>query len=149
MRLAGVLRCGRPTRGVRLAVCEWRPRWARIAGVSRTIVIVDDNAGFRAAARRLLEDEGYRVVAEAADGVSGVRTVLDAGPEVALVDVQLPDIDGFEVARRIGETAAPPAIVLVSSRDRADFGSLVEQSCARGFVSKAELSAGALEPLLA
>jgi DNA-binding NarL/FixJ family response regulator len=117
-------------------------------GVGRTIVIVDDNAGFRASARRVLEDEGYRVLAEAADGSSGLRAALEAHPEVALIDVQLPDIDGFEVARRLREAEAPAAVVLTSSRDAADFGPLIAASGARGFVPKGELSAGALESLL-
>jgi DNA-binding NarL/FixJ family response regulator len=116
--------------------------------VGRTIVIVDDNAGFRASARRVLEDQGYRVLAEAADGSSGLRAALDADPEVALIDVQLPDIDGFEVARRLREARAPAAVVLTSSRDAVDFGPLIAASGARGFVPKGGLSAGALESLL-
>lgn len=111
-------------------------------------MIVDDNPGFRASARRVLEDEGYRVLAEAGDGESGVALVLDLVPDIAIVDIQLPGIDGFEVTRRIGEAAAAPAVVLTSSRDRSDFGSLVEGSLARGFVPKSRLSAGAVEALM-
>jgi DNA-binding NarL/FixJ family response regulator len=116
--------------------------------MERTVLIVDDHDGFRASARRVLEADGYRVIAEAADGSSGVAAASVSRPDLALVDVQLPDFDGFEVTRRLRESGEAPDIVLISSRDRADFGSLVEASGARGFVSKADLSAAALEALL-
>ena len=116
--------------------------------MKRTVLIVDDHDGFRASARRVLEADGYRVVAEAADGSSGVSAAAESRPDLALVDVQLPDFDGFEVTRRLRESEGAPEIVLISSRDGADFGSLVETSGARGFVSKADLSAAALEALL-
>jgi len=116
--------------------------------MERTVLIVDDHDGFRASARRVLEADGYRVIAEAADGSSGVAAAAVSRPDLALVDVQLPDFDGFEVTRRLRESGEAPDIVLISSRDRADFGSLVEASGARGFVSKADLSAAALEALL-
>jgi CheY-like chemotaxis protein len=126
-------------------------RWSRIRDnppMSKSILIIDDNAGFRASARRALEEEGYLVLAEAADGGAGIETALEMRPDIAIVDIQLPGIDGFEVARQISQAASPPAIVLVSSRDRADFGSLVEDSPARGFVAKAELSSKALAELI-
>ena len=116
--------------------------------MKRTVLIVDDHEGFRASARRVLESEGYSVIAEAADGNSGVMAAAEARPDLALVDVQLPDFDGFEVTRRLRESAEGPDIVLISSHDRSDFGSLVESSGARGFVSKSDLSAAALEALL-
>jgi DNA-binding NarL/FixJ family response regulator len=116
--------------------------------MSRTVLIVDDHEGFRASARRVLEAGGYSVIAEAADGSSGVTAAAESRPDLALVDVQLPDFDGFEVTRRLVEAGDAPAIVLISSHERADFGSLVENSGARGFVSKSDLSAAALEALL-
>jgi DNA-binding NarL/FixJ family response regulator len=116
--------------------------------VKRTVLIVDDHAGFRASARRVLEAAGYAVVAEAADGMSGVSAAAETQPDVALVDVQLPDFDGFEVTRRLRESGEPPEIVLISSHERDDLGSLVDASGARGFVSKADLSASSLEALL-
>jgi DNA-binding NarL/FixJ family response regulator len=116
--------------------------------MSRTVLIVDDHAGFRASARRVLEASGYSVIAEAADGSSGVTAAAESRPDLALVDIQLPDFDGFEVTRRLRESASAPVVVLISSHERADFGSLVENSGARGFVSKGDLSAAALEELL-
>jgi DNA-binding NarL/FixJ family response regulator len=114
----------------------------------RRTVLIDDNNRFRATARRVLEAAGYEVVAEAADGESGVVAVREAKPDLALIDVQLPDIDGFEVTRRLVESGSSSAIVLISSRDRSDFGNLVDASGARGFVPKAELSAESLAALL-
>lgn len=116
--------------------------------MKRTVLIVDDHAGFRASARRVLESEGYSVIAEAEDGTSGVTAAAESRPDVALVDVQLPDFDGFEVTKRLLDAGAAPQIVLISSRERSDFGSLIDTSGAEGFVSKADLSGAALEALL-
>jgi DNA-binding NarL/FixJ family response regulator len=116
--------------------------------VPRTVLIVDDHPSFRATARTLLEAEGFSVVDEAADGREAVAKTKELCPDVVLLDVQLPDIDGFEVARRLAENGCSPAIVLVSSRDAVDFGELVEASGARGFVPKGELTGAALRALL-
>jgi DNA-binding NarL/FixJ family response regulator len=113
-----------------------------------TVLIVDDHSGFRGCARRLLEREGYRVVGEAADGESAISAARALRPHLALVDVYLPDIDGFEVASRLAALEGAPAIVLISSRDRAELGRLVPDSQARGFVPKDELSRAAIEELL-
>ena len=116
--------------------------------MKRTVLIVDDHAGFRASARRVLEASGYSVIDEAEDGSSGLTAAAESQPDLALVDVQLPDFDGFEVTRRLRESGEAPEVVLISSHELADLGSLVESSGARGFVSKANLSAAALEELL-
>jgi DNA-binding NarL/FixJ family response regulator len=116
--------------------------------VGRTILIVDDHPSFRWMARALLEAEGFEVVGEAADGASAIETAKALHPDVILVDVQLPDIDGFEVAAALTNNGSAPAIVMTSSRDACDFGSLVERSGARGFIPKAELSAEAVSALL-
>ena len=115
------------------------------------VLIVDDHPGFRATARALLEVEGYEVVGEAENGVQALRLAKELEPDLVLLDVQLPDFDGFEVASRLtaAATGKTPKIVLTSSRDASDFGPLVAQSGARGFVAKAELSGGALARLTA
>jgi DNA-binding NarL/FixJ family response regulator len=114
-----------------------------------TILIVDDHPSFRSTARVLLQAEGFEVVGEAEDGDSAVRAAQELRPDVVLLDVQLPDFDGFEVARRLATTnGGSPVVILTSSRDAADFGPLVEDSGARGFVPKAELSGAALSALL-
>jgi DNA-binding NarL/FixJ family response regulator len=113
-----------------------------------TVLIVDDHPSFRASARVLLEAEGFDVVGEAADGASGLAEAGRLRPEVVLLDVQLPDTDGFEVAGRLTNGGGGPAVILVSSRDSSDFGPLVTRSGARGFVPKAELSGERIQELL-
>jgi DNA-binding NarL/FixJ family response regulator len=113
-----------------------------------SVLIVDDHPEFRAQARALLVAAGYRVVGEAADGESGVRVARDSRPDVMLLDVQLPDITGFEVARRVRGAPDPPLIVLISTRDAADYGSRIRGSGATGFIPKAELSATTLDLVL-
>ena len=114
-----------------------------------TILIVDDHPSFRAVARIVLETDGFAVVGTASDGESGVAAALRLAPEVVLLDVELPDIDGFEVAARLRDAGSPAAIVLASSRDGTDFGSLVAESGARGFLTKADLTGDAIRALVA
>ena len=113
-----------------------------------TVVIIDDHPSFRASARAILEAEGFEVVGEAADGSSGIAAARMLAPDVILLDVQLPDMDGFAVCRELGLNGGPPAVVLVSSRDASDYGELIEQSGARGFIPKSKLSAAAFTALL-
>ena len=115
----------------------------------QTVLIVDDHAGFRGFARRLLEAGGYTVVGEAADGASALAAVEQLRPELVLLDVMLPDIDGFAVAERLAEDGAQPVVVLTSSREPADFGRRLERTSARGFIHKDELSGPALARLTA
>jgi DNA-binding NarL/FixJ family response regulator len=116
--------------------------------VDCTVLIVDDHPSFRASARVLLESEGFNVVGEAVDGASAVTEAFRLRPQLVLLDVQLPDIDGFDVAARITAQPGSPAVILVSSRDSSDFGPLVSRSGARGFVPKAELSGERVQELL-
>ena len=113
-----------------------------------TVLIVDDHPSFRASARALLEAEGFDVVGEAPDGGSAIEAVDALRPDVLLLDVQLPDIDGFEVCRRVTATGKSLDVVLVSSRDVSDFGQLVATSGARGFIAKGDLSGEAIRSLI-
>jgi DNA-binding NarL/FixJ family response regulator len=113
-----------------------------------TVLVVDDHSGFRACACRLLEQEGYCVVGEAADGASAVSCARELRPQLALVDVYLPDIDGFELAARLARLDGAPAIVLTSSHDREALEPLVAGSGARGFVPKDKLSREAIQEVL-
>ncbi|HST17578.1 MAG TPA: response regulator transcription factor [Gaiellaceae bacterium] len=113
-----------------------------------TVLIVDDHASFRASARALLAAEGFEVVGEAEDGEIAVDEIARLRPDVVLLDIQLPGIDGFEVANRVAANGARPDIILTSSRDAGDYGDLVTQSPARGFVPKDELSGAAIAALL-
>ncbi len=119
------------------------------SGAVPTLLIVDDHPTFRETARALLEAEGFDVVGEAADGESALAEAARLRPEVVLLDVQLPDIDGFEVMARLAAAGHPPEVVLTSSRDAADFGTLVEDCGACGFVAKHELSGRSISALLA
>jgi DNA-binding NarL/FixJ family response regulator len=113
-----------------------------------TVLIVDDHGTFRATARILLEAEGFNVVGEAEDGASALIEASRLQPDLVLLDVQLPDTDGFHVAEKIAGYPDPPAVILVSSHDSSDFGSLISSSTARGFVPKAELCGDRVSALL-
>jgi DNA-binding NarL/FixJ family response regulator len=113
-----------------------------------SVLIVDDHPSFRATARAVLEAEGFDVVGEATDGVSALEAARVLRPGLVLLDVQLPDADGFTIAAQLTRGGDGPVVVLTSSRDAADFGPLIVQSGARGFVPKAELSGAALAALL-
>ena len=113
----------------------------------QTVLIVDDHARFRGFARRLLEADGFEVVGEAGDGASALAAVEALRPQLVLLDVLLPDTDGFEVAERIVERGTATLVVLTSSRDAADFGARLDRSRAHGFIHKDDLSAAALARL--
>jgi DNA-binding NarL/FixJ family response regulator len=108
--------------------------------VTPRVVIVDDHAPFRSLARRLLVAGGFQVVGEAADGAGALVAVRDLAPDVVLLDVQLPDTDGFAVAEALAREPHAPVVVLVSSRALLDYGHRVDASTARGFIAKADLS---------
>ena len=112
------------------------------------IVIVDDDASFLATVRLLLEAEGFVVVGQALNGLDGVAAVLELEPDIVLVDVNLPDIDGFEVVERLADGERAPPVVLTSIRSASDFGDLVQRSRARAFITKAEMSGEALAQVL-
>jgi DNA-binding NarL/FixJ family response regulator len=116
--------------------------------VAKRVLIVDDHASFRSSARLLLEAEGYDVVGEAETGTEGLAAANRLKPDVILLDVQLPDIDGFDVAARLATGENQPRVVITSSRDASDFGPLIQRSGALGFVPKNELSGEALAALL-
>jgi DNA-binding NarL/FixJ family response regulator len=117
-------------------------------GIMTTILIVDDHAAFRAQARALLESEGLEIVGEAADGHSALDAVRRLDPEIVLLDVGLPDIDGFTVAEALASTLRPPRVVLISSRDLATYAARVASTPVEGFIQKDNLSATALVGVL-
>jgi DNA-binding NarL/FixJ family response regulator len=104
------------------------------------VLIVDDHAPFRSVARRLLVVAGFQVVGEAADGAEALDAVQALTPDVVLLDIQLPGVDGFAVAETLAGRDRAPIVVLVSSRARLDYGNRVDESCAHGFIAKADLS---------
>jgi CheY-like chemotaxis protein len=113
----------------------------------KTVLVVDDYQPFRESARGLLESGDFQVVGEAADGADAVQLTDELRPDVVLLDVHMPDLDGFEVARRLAELDVPPTVVLTSSRE--DYGALVPASAAHAFIRKDALSAESLAAALA
>lgn len=114
------------------------------------MLLVDDHPAFRATARLLLESAGWEVTGEAEDVAGALAAIERLRPDAVLLDVQLPDGEGFDVLAALASRTAPgPAVVLVSSRDRCDYGDRIEASGARGFIAKAELTGAALDEVLA
>jgi DNA-binding NarL/FixJ family response regulator len=113
-----------------------------------TVVIVDDHEVFRTSARALLESEGFVVVGEAATGAAALEAVAAFRPEIVLLDIQLPDIDGLAVAESLALASPAPAVVLISSREAASYGPRLAESSAHGFIAKSVLSGEAIASLV-
>jgi DNA-binding NarL/FixJ family response regulator len=113
-----------------------------------TVLIVDDHPTFRSFARDLLESEGFEVIGEAEDGASAIELVTSVRSDLVLLDVQLPDLSGFEVLERLRAEGVLTRVVLTSSRDASSYGDRVDSSGALGFIPKADLSGDALRLLL-
>jgi DNA-binding NarL/FixJ family response regulator len=115
---------------------------------ARRVLVVDDHPSFRRCARALLTAEGFEVVGEAENGAAALALAGELAPDLVVLDIQLPDLDGIEVTARLLEREPGLPIVLVSSRDRDAYGTRIEASGARGFIAKADLSGAALQRLL-
>ncbi|MBA2381869.1 MAG: response regulator transcription factor [Chloroflexi bacterium] len=113
-----------------------------------TVLMVDDHAGFRIRARVFLEAEGYQVVGEASSGSDAIVAAERLRPDLAIIDIGLPDLDGFAVASRLRAAGLARWIVLVSGRDREDYGARLDTSDADAFIPKADLSAQRLAGVL-
>jgi DNA-binding NarL/FixJ family response regulator len=116
--------------------------------VASTVLIVDDHPSFRSVARVLLEAEGYEIVGDAASGEQGIVEAVRLRPDVVLLDIGLPDMDGFDVVSRIRDAGVDSAVVLTSTREAADYGPMLTESGARGFIAKSDLSGDALRALV-
>jgi DNA-binding NarL/FixJ family response regulator len=108
------------------------------------LLIVDDHVEFRRLARRVLEVGGFEVVGEVGDGLAVLAAIDALRPELVLLDIALPGADGFAVAEQLALLPRPPAVVLVSSRPRSDFGARIDRATVRGFLAKEDLSASSL-----
>ena len=116
--------------------------------VRPNVLIVDDHADFRSLARLLLEAEDFPVVGEAADGTTALRLAHELQPDLVLLDVQLPDLSGFEVADRLAAADCPPLVILTSTRDGSDYPGRLSRSPALGFIAKGDLSGATIAALL-
>jgi DNA-binding NarL/FixJ family response regulator len=113
-----------------------------------TVLIIDDHEQFRALAGELLEQAGFEVVGEGCDAAAAVDLSLRLVPDVVLLDIGLPDRDGFEVALALAAQDDPPVVVLISSRDVSTYRTRLAGSPARAFLTKSELSGPRLTELL-
>jgi DNA-binding NarL/FixJ family response regulator len=144
-KLSGLART-QPARAFRVHLVVNVLRLCDILCMAVTVVIVDDHPSFRSSARTLLELEGFEIVGEAEDGASALEVAAALEPELVLLDVALPDTNGFDVAERLA--GGPSKVILTSSREQRDLGRRVRSSGALGFVSKDRLTGQALTALL-
>ena len=122
--------------------------WRATMSLVTTVLVVDDHPSFLRAAKVLLEAAGYEVVGLAADGGTAVAQAEVLQPDGVLLDVQLPDSDGFDVVRRLRAGPVPPRVVLVSTREGAEYGARLPCADAQGFIVKSELSGPRVASLL-
>jgi DNA-binding NarL/FixJ family response regulator len=116
--------------------------------VPPTVLIVDDHATFRATARALLEADGYDVIGEAPDGNTGIEAVRALHPDVVLLDVRLPDVDGFDIAAIMTGNGHGPAVIVTSSSDDPLYPDRALHAGARGFVAKHDVCGASFDRLL-
>ena len=113
-----------------------------------TILIVDDDPRFRAQACAVLAADGFVVIGEAVDGASGIEAAQALQPDFVLLDIGLPDIEGFEVATALALDGPPPLIVLTSSRDARAYGRRLANGQFLGFIPKERISGPAIRALV-
>lgn len=116
--------------------------------MAQTVLVVDDHDGFRASTRRLLERDRYRVV-EATDGAHAIAQAVAERPDLILLDVHLPDMNGFEVAAALRRAGGAGAILLISTHPAEDYAEQIAGSAADGFIDKADLSVSTIAAMLA
>jgi DNA-binding NarL/FixJ family response regulator len=121
-----------------------------VVAVTLRCVIVDDSPAVLRAASELLEGQGVAVVGVAADCAQAIRLLERVDPDVVLIDIDLGEESGFDLARRLASTPDRPGSpsILTSTHDGRDFATLIAASPALGFLPKAELSAEAIQRLL-
>jgi DNA-binding NarL/FixJ family response regulator len=113
-----------------------------------SLLIVDDHDGFRSVVRDLLSSEGFDVTGDVSDGEAALAFVESQHPDVVLLDVQLPGMDGFEIARRIAELDHPPQVVLTSTRSATSYSERLASCPAKGFIPKQDVSGSTLNALI-
>jgi DNA-binding NarL/FixJ family response regulator len=131
-----------------LSLLDPARRERMIAGMNTSILIIDDHAPLRVQARILLAADGFDVVGEAVDGTSGLEAARTLRPDLVLLDIGLPDVEGFDVARELAIDGPPPFVVLTSSREASEYGPRLASSRVLGFIPKDELSGAAVRALV-
>ena len=116
--------------------------------MAETVLVVDDHSGFRASARELLEAEGFEVVGEAVDAASGIEATRALHPDIVLLDVQLPDVDGIRASQEVIWVNGDSDVILISACDISDLRRALAESPALGLIPKSELSGDAIRALL-
>lgn len=114
----------------------------------KTLLVVDDHQGFRSFVATLLDGDCFTVTGVAEDGQTALDAVDALHPDLVLLDIQLPGMDGFEVAARLAERSPSPSVVLTSTRDAADLGGRLADAPVLGFVPKHEMSVEAIRRLV-
>jgi DNA-binding NarL/FixJ family response regulator len=114
------------------------------------MLIVDDNASFRAAASAALDGPDFAVVGEAATAAEALAQIDALRPDIVLIDIRLGEDNGFELSRRVAHLngGGGPTLILISTQSKEAFADLVAASPAHGFVAKAELSPESLAELV-
>ncbi len=115
---------------------------------AQTLMIVDDSPEFLLSAAVMLAEEGFDVVACISDPLRVVEEVQRLAPLVVLLDVHMPLLDGFQIARLLAELDQPPTVVLISSRDADSFGDVLTAAPVHGFIPKWKLSGHALASMV-
>jgi DNA-binding NarL/FixJ family response regulator len=110
-----------------------------------TLALVDDHALVRTAIRRLLEEEGFEVVAEAKDGREAVERVIETRPDLVLMDIGLPGVSGVEATRQITQALPETRTLVLSEHDSPNYIRSALKEGASGYV----LKTASLEELLA
>src|SRR6476661_4555914 len=113
-----------------------------------TIVIVDDDARFRSQARDVLEADGFVVIGEAVDGASGLEAARTLRPDYVLLDIGLPGMEGFEVAKTLAAGGPPPWVVLTASREARAYGRRLTSVQFVGFIPKERIAGAAIRELV-
>ena len=105
------------------------------------VLVVDDQEEFRRLAREMLEaDGGLQVVAEAADGDQAVELVHEEKPDLVLMDVQMPRMNGFQATGHILDTHPEIKVVLVSTSNEEEFARTSQEVGAVAFIPKERLT---------
>jgi len=110
------------------------------------VLIVDDQEPFRLAARMVVElTDGFEVAGEAETGEDGVTMSADLDPDLVLMDVNLPGIDGLEATRRILATEDPPIVLLLSTYEEEEYAPRAAECGAAAYIPKAVFGPDRLE----